>query len=153
MRLLIAAVGRLKKKTPEDVLIEGYVSKTRLPIEIKEVEEKKSLPPEQLKKAESELLLHQVPVGAKIVALDETGVLMTSREFAGRLKTWMDEGVPCVAFLIGGANGHDDILKNKADLKVSFGRMTLPHMLARVVLVEQLYRAKTIIDNHPYHRD
>lgn len=153
MRLLIAAVGRLKKKTPEDVLIEGYVSKTRLSIEIKEVEEKKSLPPEQLKKAESELLLHQVPVGAKIVALDETGVLMTSREFAGRLKTWMDEGVPCVAFLIGGANGHDDILKNKADLKVSFGRMTLPHMLARVVLVEQLYRAKTIIDNHPYHRD
>ncbi len=153
MRLLIAAVGRLKKKTPEEMLISGYVSKTRFPVEIKEVEEKRLLPPDQLKKAESDLLLHQVPTGAKIVALDETGELITSRGFAARLKTWMDEGVPCVVFLIGGANGHDESLKKQADLKISFGRMTLPHMLARVVLAEQLYRAKTILDNHPYHRD
>ncbi len=153
MQIVIAAIGKLKKQTPEDTLIQSYLQKTRWPIVIKENEEKKALIGEALKEAESQLLLNNVPAGAKIIALDETGKTPSSREFADLMRGWIDSGVPAIAFLIGGANGHADFLKQRADYKLSFGRMTLPHMLARVVLAEQIYRAKTIIDGHPYHRE
>ena len=153
MRVLIAAIGRMKKKSPEETLMSDYIQKTRWPVDVKEMEEKRALEGEALKRAESDLLLNVVPQGAKIVALDEKGALLSSRELAEQLRRWQDEGAPAVCFLIGGANGHADTVKNKADLKLSFGRMTLPHMLARVVLAEQIYRAKTILDGHPYHRD
>ncbi len=153
MQIVIAAIGKLKKQTPEDTLIQSYIQKTRWPIVIKEAEEKKALSGEALKEAESQLLLNNVPIGAKIIALDESGKTPSSREFAGLIRGWIDSGAPAIAFLIGGANGHADFLKQRADYKLSFGRMTLPHMLARVVLAEQIYRAKTIIDGHPYHRD
>ncbi len=153
MQIIIAAIGKLKKQTPEDMLIQSYLQKTRWPITIKEAEEKKALSGDALKEAESHLLLSNIPTGAKIIALDETGKTPSSREFADLMRGWIDSGVPAIAFLIGGANGHADFLKQRADYKLSFGRMTLPHMLARVVLAEQIYRAKTIIDGHPYHRD
>ncbi len=153
MQIIIAAIGKLKKNAPEAVLIEEYIKKSRLPIVVKELEEKKSLSGEALKTAESKLLYQAIPPGAKIVVMDESGQTPTSRAFAALLQNWREEGVSCVAFLIGGADGHADFLKQKADYKLSFGRMTLPHFLARVVLAEQLYRAKTIWDNHPYHRD
>lgn len=153
MKIIIGAVGKMKKKSPEEALINEYVSKTRWPVEIKEVEEKRTLPVDELKSAESELLLKALPNDAKIVVLDERGEILSSRELAGRLRTWQDSGVGTVAFLIGGANGHSETLRQRADLKLSFGRMTLPHMLMRVVLAEQIYRAKTILDGHPYHKD
>ncbi len=153
MQIVISTIGKLKKQTPEDTLIQSYLQKTRWPIVIKEAEEKKALSGDALKEAESNLLLSSVPAGAKIIALDETGKTPSSREFADLMRGWIDSGVPAIAFLIGGANGHADFLKQRADYKLSFGRMTLPHMLARVVLAEQIYRAKTIIDGHPYHRD
>lgn len=153
MKIIIGAVGKMKKKSPEEALINEYVSKTRWPVEIKEVEEKRTLPVDELKSAESELLLKALPNDAKVVALDERGETLSSRELAGRLRTWQDSGVGTVAFLIGGANGHSETLRQRADLKLSFGRMTLPHMLMRVVLAEQIYRAKTILDGHPYHKD
>ncbi len=153
MRLLIGAVGKMKPSSPEGVLFHSYVSKTRWPVRLVEVEEKKSLPPLLLKKAESALLAKIVPVGAKKVMLDEKGEMLSSRDFAALLKKWQDSGVEDVAFLIGGANGHDDAFRCQADFKFSLGRITLPHFLARVVLVEQIYRARTILDGHPYHRD
>ena len=153
MKIIIGAVGKMKKKSPEEALINEYVSKTRWLVEIKEVEEKRTLPVDELKSAESELLLRALPNDAKIVVLDERGETLSSRELAGRLRTWQDSGVGTVAFLIGGANGHSETLRQRADLKLSFGRMTLPHMLMRVVLAEQIYRAKTILDGHPYHKD
>ncbi|MBR6674625.1 MAG: 23S rRNA (pseudouridine(1915)-N(3))-methyltransferase RlmH [Alphaproteobacteria bacterium] len=153
MKIIIGAVGKMKKKSPEEALINEYVSKTRWPVEIKEVEEKRTLPVDELKSAESELLLKALPNDAKIVVLDERGETLSSRELAGRLRIWQDSGVGTVAFLIGGANGHSETLRQRADLKLSFGRMTLPHMLMRVVLAEQIYRAKTILDGHPYHKD
>ena len=153
MKIIIGAVGKMKKKSSEEALINEYVSKTRWPVEIKEVEEKRTLPVDELKSAESELLLKALPNDAKIVVLDERGETLSSRELAGRLRTWQDSGVGTVAFLIGGANGHSETLRQRADLKLSFGRMTLPHMLMRVVLAEQIYRAKTILDGHPYHKD
>lgn len=153
MKIIIGAVGKMKKKSPEDSLINEYISKTRWPIEIKEVEEKRSLPTEELKMAESELLMKVIPNDAKIVVLDERGQTMSSRELAEKVRVWQDSGIGTIAFLIGGANGHADILRHRADLKLSFGRMTLPHMLMRVVLAEQIYRMKTILDGHPYHKD
>lgn len=153
MKIIIGAVGKMKKKSPEEALINEYVSKTRWPVEIKEVEEKRALPVDELKSAESELLLKALPNDAKIVVLDERGETLSSRELASRLCVWQDSGVGTVAFLIGGANGHSETLRQRADLKLSFGRMTLPHMLMRVVLAEQIYRAKTILDGHPYHKD
>ncbi|MBQ9089664.1 MAG: 23S rRNA (pseudouridine(1915)-N(3))-methyltransferase RlmH [Alphaproteobacteria bacterium] len=153
MQIVISAIGRLKKGTPEDILISSYLQKTRWSVVVKEVEEKKALTGVALKEAESHLLQNTVPSGSKIIVLDETGKTPSSREFASLLQGWMDSGVPAISFLIGGANGHADFLKQQADYKLSFGRMTLPHMLARVVLAEQIYRAKTIIDGHPYHKD
>lgn len=153
MHIHICAISKMKKKSPEEALINEYVKKTRWPILIKEFEEKRALTGDRLKMAESELLLASVPAGAKIIALDEGGELLSSRELATKISTWRDSGVADIAFLIGGANGHADSVKKRADLKLSFGRMTMPHMLARVVLAEQIYRVKSILDGHPYHRD
>lgn len=153
MNILISAIGKMKKKSPEEALMNEYIQKTRWSVVVKEQEEKRALEGEHLKVAESELLLASVPAGAKIVALDEGGKLLSSRELAMQLCEWQDQGAGTVVFLIGGANGHAEVLKQRADLKLSFGRMTLPHMLARVVLAEQIYRAKSILDGHPYHRD
>jgi len=153
MQITISAIGKLKKNTPEDILIQDYLKKTKWPVVIKEFEEKKTLTVDQLKEAESNLLLSSVPQGGKIIALDERGKTPSSREFAELIGKWLDEGVQSISFLIGGANGHAEKLRERADYKLSFGRMTLPHMLARVVLAEQIYRAKTILDGHPYHKD
>ncbi|MBQ6855323.1 MAG: 23S rRNA (pseudouridine(1915)-N(3))-methyltransferase RlmH [Alphaproteobacteria bacterium] len=153
MNIIITAIGKLKKQSPENILIQEYIRKTRWNITIKELEEKKTLSGLALKEAESHLLLSAIPSDAKIVVLDETGKTPSSREFADKIRQWQNAGESTIAFLIGGADGHADFLKQRADYKLSFGRMTLPHMLARVVLSEQIYRAKTIIDGHPYHRD
>jgi len=153
MKIIISAIGKLNKKSPEQALIDGYIRKTRWPISIVESEEKKAVLGEALKEAEGKLLFKAVPAGAKTVVLDERGEEPSSRELAQKIARWRDNGVPAVAFLIGGADGHATDTRQKADLVLSFGRMTLPHFLARVVLVEQIYRIKTILDGHPYHRD
>lgn len=153
MQIVIAAIGKLKKNAPEYELIQSYLQKTKWSIILREAEEKKQLSVPQLKEAESDLLRHLLPNDTKKIVLDETGETLSSRELASLLKKWEDQGVPAVSFLIGGAFGHADSLKKEADLKLSFGRMTLPHMLMRVVLAEQIYRARTILDNHPYHKD
>ena len=153
MKIIIAAIGKLNKKSPEQALIDDYILKTRWPITLIQTEEKKALHGPELQEAEGELLLKQVPAGYKIVALDERGEEPSSRVFAQKLGRWRDMGAPGIAFLIGGADGHADFIRKRADYLLSFGRMTLPHFLARVVLTEQIYRAKTILDGHPYHRD
>ena len=99
------------------------------------------------------MLLSGIPDKARVVVLDEHGDTLSSREFADQLRKWQNTGTDTVAFLIGGADGHGKNVKQRANLTLSFGRMTLPHFLMRVVLAEQIYRAKTILDGHPYHRD
>ncbi len=153
MRVLISAIGKLKKKSPEDMLIEDYIRKTRWPVSVRESEEKKALTGSELKEAEGKLLLNTVPTGAKVVVLDERGEELSSRQLAQKVARWRDASVEDVVFLIGGADGHGEEVRKRADLVLSFGRMTLPHMLIRVVLAEQIYRMKTILDGHPYHRD
>jgi 23S rRNA (pseudouridine1915-N3)-methyltransferase len=153
MKILISAIGKLNKKSPENELISNYIKKTKWPVIIKENEEKKALSGDALKEAESRLLMASIPAGAKIVVLDERGEELSSKELAKKVATWRDNGIQDIAFLIGGANGHTAETRQKADLILSFGRMTMPHMLARVILTEQIYRIKTILDGHPYHRE
>ena len=102
--------------------------------------------------AEAELLARAVPAGAVLVTLDERGKLLTSPEFAAQLGRWRDAGRQDVAFVIGGADGIDPTLRSKADFSISFGQMVWPHMLVRVMLAEQLYRAANILSGGPYHR-
>ena len=85
--------------------------------------------------------------------LDETGEVLGSVDFALRLERWRDDGVREARFMIGAANGFDDVDRNDADLLLSFGRATWPHLLARAMLAEQLFRATSILANHPYHRE
>jgi 23S rRNA (pseudouridine1915-N3)-methyltransferase len=98
------------------------------------------------------LLLAQVPAGSLLVALDERGKQMESPSFAERLAVWRDSGRGHLTFVIGGADGHSEQIRNRAECLLSFGAMTWPHMLVRGMLAEQLYRAECILANHPYHR-
>ncbi len=148
----ILAMGKWKKG-PEQSLFETYCARMRPAPILKELEVRKKLSGAQLKVAEAELLLGALPKGAVLVALDERGKTMSSRDFAGRLETWQDQGRADVAFVIGGADGLDETVRKRADLLISFGAMTWPHMLVRPMLAEQLFRADSILAGHPYHRD
>ena len=155
MRVHLIAVGRLRAG-PERDLVEDYFQRFDRtgrslglgPVVEHEVEDKKNLG----MAAEADLLARAVPSGAVLVTLDERGKLMSSPEFAAMLARWRDGGRQDVAFVIGGADGIDPILRAKADASISFGAMVWPHMLVRVMIAEQLYRAATILGGGPYHR-
>jgi 23S rRNA (pseudouridine1915-N3)-methyltransferase len=151
VKLTIAAIGRTGRG-PERDLYEHYAGRIRWPLTLRELEEKKKLPPAQLIEREGELLLGAVPDKALLVALDRRGKLLDSEAFAKRLERWRDDSVAEVAFLIGGADGHTEILLKRASLVLSFGAMTWPHLLARAMLAEQIYRAQQLLAGHPYHR-
>ena len=102
--------------------------------------------------AEADLLARAIPAGSAVIALDERGDQPTSPDFAARLASYRDTARD-ICFVIGGADGIDPSLRSRADWQISFGRMVWPHMLARVMLAEQLYRAATILAGSPYHRE
>jgi len=154
-RVAICAVGRLRSG-PEKELIDDYSKRFDRtgralglgPLKITEVEDKKN----GGMASEAPLLWNAIPSGAVIVTLDERGKLLKSPEFAKKLASWRDAGRSDIAFVIGGADGIDPTLRAEADFSISFGAMVWPHMLARVMLCEQLYRASTILAGSPYHR-
>jgi 23S rRNA (pseudouridine1915-N3)-methyltransferase len=123
------------------------------PPTILELEEKRPLPPAQLKAREAELILAALPAGARLVALDSAGRSWSSRQLAERLGEWADRGTGAVAFAIGGAEGLGPAVLQRADAVLSLGAMTWPHLLVRTMLLEQLYRAQQIRAGHPYHRE
>ena len=155
MRIHLCVVGRLRSG-PERTLFDDY--KTRFeragrasslgPLTLHEVEDKKGggMP------AEAALLQKAIPGGALVCTLDERGRTMTSPRFADQIGTWRENGTSDLAFVIGGADGIDPGLRDSANASVSFGAMVWPHMLARVMLTEQLYRAASILAGSPYHR-
>lgn len=152
MKLTLAAVGKARRDVHAD-LFAHYRSRLTWPLELKEVDVRRKLPPEQLQEEEASQLLAQVPDGAIAVVLDERGKTLSSAEFAERIGTWRDEGVRDIVFLIGGADGHHESCRKRADLLLSLGRATWPHMLVRGMIAEQLYRAQQILAGHPYHRE
>jgi 23S rRNA (pseudouridine1915-N3)-methyltransferase len=156
MRVHLCAVGRIRSG-PERALVDDYLKRFDRsgralglgPAAEHEVEDKRG----GGREAEAELLARAVPAGALLAVLDERGRVMTSPEFAGVLGGWRDAGRPDVAFVIGGADGVAPALRNRADFALSFGQMVWPHMLVRVMLAEQLYRAASILAGAPYHRE
>ncbi|MBI4184825.1 MAG: 23S rRNA (pseudouridine(1915)-N(3))-methyltransferase RlmH [Proteobacteria bacterium] len=152
MKILIGAVGRARSG-PEADLFTAYAARLARPLRLREVVERRPLPPAELRRREAELLLALVPAGARVVALDERGRALSSAAFAQTLGRWRDEGAAEVAFLIGGAEGLAEEVRGRADLVLSLGPMTWPHLLVRALLAEQLYRAQAILSGHPYHRD
>lgn len=153
MRMVIAAVGRMRAG-PARTLLDTYLRRmTALPVELREVQARGNLPAAKLKAAEASLLLQALPESAPFIAMDERGDDLSSQGFATLIADWRDRGHQACGFVIGGADGLDDSVRQKATRTLRFGRATWPHMLARVMLAEQLYRAQQIIAGHPYHRD
>ncbi|NML93020.1 23S rRNA (pseudouridine(1915)-N(3))-methyltransferase RlmH [Novosphingobium olei] len=140
MLLHIIARGRIGR-SPEGELVDRYAKRMGKDFKVTELPDKGgSVPPPTLN-----------PV--RTVALDERGRQLTSVEFAKILERWRDDGVREARFLIGAADGHEEALRKDADLLIAFGSCTWPHMLARAMLAEQLFRATSIIAGHPYHRE
>ena len=155
MRVTLCVVGRLRAG-PERELIDDYITRFDRtgralglgPVDLREVEDRKG----GGMAAEAALLRRALPDGAAVIALDERGKLRTSPEFAQDLARWRDDGRSDLAFIIGGADGIDPGLRADCDGALSFGKMVWPHMLVRVMLAEQLYRAASILAGAPYHR-
>ncbi|MDD7971919.1 23S rRNA (pseudouridine(1915)-N(3))-methyltransferase RlmH [Roseinatronobacter alkalisoli] len=156
MRLHICAIGRIRKG-PERALIDDYLARfdrtgralSLGPCLEHQLDDRKAVTASE----QAKLLDRAIPDGAEIIALDERGQVMSSRDFAQHIATRRDAGIMDMAFVIGGADGLDPDLRARAHKLVSFGAMVWPHMLARVMLTEQLYRAATILAGSPYHRD
>ena len=154
MRILILSVGRWKRG-PLRALYDEYRARLAWPVELRELEERRSLPPVKLKARETELLLTALPsdrARTAVVALDAGGRSLSSEAFAARLGRWRDDGRADIVFLIGGADGLAPAALAAADLTLSLGAFTWPHLLVRGMLMEQLYRAQQILAGHPYHR-
>jgi len=147
MRLL--AIGKAKQG-PEQELFLRYAKRLRPALELIELAEARGSSAE-IKRREAQALLAALPANAFLVALDEGGVCPGSLEFAALLEDWLGRSRP-LCFVIGGAEGLDLALIQRADRTLSLGKPTWPHMLVRVLLAEQLYRARSIAAGHPYHR-
>ena len=155
MRVQICAVGRLRSGPERDLYTDYLTRFDRTgralalgPADLREVEDKKG----GGMAAEAALLERAIPDGALICTMDERGKVLDSPVFADKLAGWRDQGRQDVAFVIGGADGIDPALRARADFSLSFGAMVWPHMLVRVMLAEQLYRAASILAGAPYHR-
>lgn len=155
MRVHLCVVGRLRAG-PERALIDDYLGRFDKagralglgPARVVEVEDRRG----GGMAAEAALLRRAVPDGAYLCILDERGRVMDSPAFATEIAARRDQGRGDMAFVIGGADGIDPALRAEADMALSFGAMVWPHMLARVMLAEQLYRAASILAGSPYHR-
>jgi 23S rRNA (pseudouridine1915-N3)-methyltransferase len=159
MRILIAAVGRLKQG-PERDLAERYRKRAvdfgrkigLQAFDIIEIRESRADNVERRMLEESIAIANIIPDRASTVILDERGSGMNSASFAGHLQDWRAQDKPAVVFIIGGADGLAPSLRDRADMALAFGALTWPHQFVRIMLLEQLYRAVTILGGHPYHR-
>jgi 23S rRNA (pseudouridine1915-N3)-methyltransferase len=137
--LHIVARGKIGRSS-EAELVDRYLKRIQWPTKVTELPERGGKIP-------------ALPDGAVTVALDERGKALSSTDLAKQLEKWRDGGKREVRFLIGAADGHDEELRKSADLLLSFGEATWPHLLVRAMLAEQLFRATSILANHPYHRE
>lgn len=156
MKLTLITLGRWKEPAMRQ-LFDSYAARIQPKLELVELELPLREQKGDLKAAEAALLLKHWPKGhpggGTVIACDERGKAYDSRAFAASLQKWQDTAGPDITFIIGGADGLHDSILAKVNGKLSFGAMVWPHLLVRVMLAEQLYRAQTILSGHPYHRD
>lgn len=153
MKVILLAVGKCRDKAILS-LCDEYSKRLKAywPTDVAEVTAKASS--SGAEHIEIEKYLSKLkPEGLRIIALDERGAQFSSRDFSEKLIHFAETGCQTLVFIIGGADGHTDELRRRADLVLGLSKFTLPHMLVRPVILEQIYRAATIKDNHPYHRD
>jgi len=159
MKIGIVAVGRLKAG-PERELADRYAERlvqsgralSLTGPALTEISESAARSPAERKKQEADSILAALDPETILIALDERGRILGSEAFAARIAHWRDSGRKSVTFLIGGADGLGDAVLASAQETLSFGAMTMPHQLVRILLLEQIYRAATILSGHPYHR-
>jgi 23S rRNA (pseudouridine1915-N3)-methyltransferase len=159
MRIIVAAIGRLKRG-PETELAERYRKRAEQTgrslglrsLEIVEIRESRAADPAKRMLEESIALANVIPENSATVLLDMRGENVDSASFAARISAWRGANRAAAVFLIGGADGLAGRLRDKAELRMSLGAATWPHQLVRVMLLEQLYRATTMLSGHPYHR-
>ena len=148
MKINIIAIGK-QKKSPSLDMCKEYIKRMKWKVNFKEIDAPKG----SNKEKEAKLILKEISEGSFIIALDERGKSFTSPEFSKKIPLWQNQAINNeLFFLIGGADGFDKIIRDKAKILLSFGKQTWPHMLVRVMLLEQLYRAQQIDEGHPYHR-
>jgi 23S rRNA (pseudouridine1915-N3)-methyltransferase len=159
MRLIVAAVGRLKQG-PERELAASYCKRAEATgralgwraIEIVEIRESRAQDRDRRRTEESIALANVIPNGAVVVVLDERGESLDSAALAGLMRQWRADNRESACFIIGGADGLAPNLLDRAKVRLAFGAATWPHQLIRIMLLEQIYRAGTILSGHPYHR-
>ena len=159
MRIVIAAVGRLKQG-PERELAERYRKRAAdagrsvglTAFDVIEIRESRADNVGRRMLEESIAIANVIPDRAVTVILDERGESVSSASFAGHLQAWRTQSRPAAVFMIGGADGLAPSLRERANLAIAFGTATWPHQLVRIMLLEQLYRAVTMLSGHPYHR-
>lgn len=159
MEIKIIVVGKLKEKYLKDGIAE-YLKRLKSYanlkiIEIKDEAASQTLSDaeiEQIKVVEGKRIIEKLPDRARVIALDLKGKQLTSEDFAEEINETMTYGTSQIAYIIGGSHGLSQEVLQKTDLKISFGKMTYPHQLMRLILVEQIYRAFKIIRNEPYHK-
>jgi 23S rRNA (pseudouridine1915-N3)-methyltransferase len=159
MKLTILAIGRMKAG-PEKDLCEDYLTRAKAmgrtcgitALDVRDFPESGLEDPDRRREAEAKAFAAILGPRSFQIVLDETGRALKSTEFAGMLRREIEAGASDIAFLIGGPDGHAPATRKSANLTLSLGPMTWPHRLVRVMLAEQIYRAVTIMVNHPYHR-
>jgi len=154
MKITIISIGKFENSVHRSVF-ETYLKRMKWKIELKEFELKNAnnLNANQVKENEAELILNAIKAGSVVIALDEKGKEFSSQNFAKLIANFSVNGDSHLTFIIGGANGLAAQILNRANLKISLSLMTFPHLMVRSILLEQLYRAQSIIAGHPYHRE
>ena len=150
--MTIITVGRMKKGQ-EAKQITTYLSRCPWPVTLIEVEEKRPIKGTERMAREGDLILKNIPGAAYVIALDERGKALRSTDFSQLIQGQQDRGTAHLIFLIGGADGYAPKVTARANALLSLSLMTWPHMMVRLMLAEQLYRASCILSGHPYHKD
>jgi len=159
MKLSLHAVGRMKKG-PERELFARYFDRATAsgkqqsiqPFILKEYSESKAQRAADRKRQEADEILANIDKSAMVIALDERGKTLSSPDFASMIERYRDDGAKELVFIIGGADGLDETIRNRAQRLVAFGAMTWPHQIVRILAAEQIYRSISILSNHPYHK-
>lgn len=154
MKINIISIGKFEN-SPHKAVFDDYIRRLKWKVELKELELRnaKNLTSQKMKEGEGELILKALKPSSKAIICDENGKQFKSRDFAQLIANYGINGDSDLSFIIGGSDGLSEEILKKPSQKISFGLMTLPHLMVRSVLAEQLYRAQMIIGGHPYHRD